>query len=55
MTDIEISTLEHASRTSIAWVPEGYDGQTHFPAVLAAIVPAMLIIAFTASLLFFLA
>lgn len=51
MTQIEISNLEHASRTAFAWSPEGYDGRTHFAAVIAAIVPAVGILAIAASML----
>ena len=51
MTETEISTLEHAGRTSIAWVPEGYDGQTHYSAVITAIAPALFIVALAAGLL----
>lgn len=52
MTDTEISTLEHAGRTSIAWVPEGYDGQSHYAGVIAAITPALIIVALAVGLLF---
>ncbi|WP_417308256.1 hypothetical protein [Devosia sp.] len=51
MTQVEISNLEHASRTAVAWSPQGYDGRTHYLAVVAAIVPAVGILAIAASLL----
>lgn len=51
MTQAEITSLEHASRASMAWVPEGYDGRTHSGAVLGALVPAMAILAAAAGLL----
>ena len=40
MNNHEIATLEHAGRAALAWIPEGYDGRTHYAAVLAAILPA---------------
>lgn len=45
MTNREIDTLENAGRSAFAWVPEGYDGRTHFTAVFAALVPAIGILA----------
>lgn len=51
MTQIEIANLEHASRASFGWVPEGYDGRTHYGALLTAIVPALGILAVAATLL----
>jgi hypothetical protein len=35
----------------MAWVPEGYDGKTHYGALLAAIVPAFGILCVAAALL----
>lgn len=52
MTQIEIANLEHAGRSAMAWVPEGYDGKTHYHALLGAIVPAIAILAAAAALLF---
>jgi hypothetical protein len=52
MTQTEITALEHAGRTAMAWSPEGYDGQVHLGAVLAAIVPAIGILAAAAAFLF---
>jgi len=51
MTQIEIANLEHASRSAMAWVPEGYDGKTHYNALLGAAVPAIAILAAAAALL----
>ena len=51
MTRLEIANLEHAARWAVAWIPEGYDGRTHYGAVLAAIVPAVGILAVAATLL----
>lgn len=52
MTQIEIANLEHAGRSAMAWVPEGYDGKTHYDALLGAMVPAVAILAAAAALLF---
>lgn len=52
MTQIEIANLEHAGRSAFAWSPEGYDGRTHFAAFLAALVPAVGILAVAGTLLF---
>jgi hypothetical protein len=52
MTNHEIATLEHAGRSAFAWTPESYDGRTHYGAVIAALVPAVGIIAVAATLLF---
>jgi hypothetical protein len=49
---MEIDVLEHASRTAMAWSPEGYDGRIHFGAVLGALVPAIGILAAAAAFLF---
>ena len=51
MTQIEIANLEHAGRSSMAWVPEGYDGRTHYDALLGATLPAVAILAAAAALL----
>ena len=51
MTQIEIANLEHAGRSAFAWTPEGYDGKTHFTEVLAALVPAVGILAVAGTLL----
>ncbi len=52
MTQIEIANLEHAGRSAMAWVPEGYDGKTHYDALLGAALPALAILAAAAALLF---
>ena len=49
MTNMEL--VEHASRTVTAWAPEGYDGHTHYGALLAAVAPALFIIGVAAGLL----
>jgi hypothetical protein len=51
MTQIEIANLEHAGRSAMAWVPEGYDGRTHYGALLGATIPAVSILAAAAALL----
>lgn len=51
MTRQEIANLQHAAHPAVAWFPEGYDGRTHYGAVLAAIVPAVGILAVAATLL----
>ena len=51
VSTIEIANREYASRTAIAWRPEGYDGKTHYAAVIAAVVPAVGILAVAATLL----
>jgi hypothetical protein len=51
MTQLEIANLEHASRSAMAWVPEGYDGKTHYGALIGALVPAIGILAAAAALL----
>ena len=52
MSHHEIATLEHAGRSAFAWTPEGYDGRTHYGAVIAALVPAIGIVSVAAALLF---
>jgi hypothetical protein len=52
MTQMEITALEHAGRSAMAWSPEGYDGRIHFGALLGAIVPAIGILAVAAAFLF---
>ena len=51
MTQIEIANLEHASRASFGWSPEGYDGKTHYRAVLTAALPALGIVIVAATFL----
>ena len=51
MSQIDIANLEHASRASFGWAPEGYDGKTHYRAVLTAALPAIGILAVAASFL----
>lgn len=52
MTQIEIANLEHAGRSAMAWVPEGYDGRTHYDLLLRAAVPALAILVVATVLLF---
>lgn len=52
MTQMEIDSLEHASRAALAWSPEGYDGRIHLGAVLGAALPALCILAVAAAFLF---
>ncbi len=52
MTQMEINTLEHASRSAMAWSPEGYDGRVHLGALVGALVPALGILAVAAAFLF---
>ena len=52
MTQIEIANLEHAGRSAFAFSPEGYDGKTHFTGLLAALVPALGILAVAGTMLF---
>ena len=52
MTQIEIDALEHASRSTLAWSPEGYDGRVHVAALLGAMVPAITILGIAAAFLF---
>ena len=52
MTQMEITALEHAGRSAMAWSPEGYDGRVHFGALLGAIVPAIGILSVAAVFLF---
>jgi hypothetical protein len=48
---MEISALENASRTSIAWSPEGYDGQRHVTPIVMALAPAIFLIGIAAFVL----
>jgi len=52
MTMMEINALEHAGRSALAWSPEGYDGRVHLGAVIAAMLPAVGILAAAAAILF---
>ena len=52
MTQMEINNLEHASRSVMAWSPEGYDGRVHLGALVGALVPALGILAVAAAFLF---
>jgi len=52
MTRMAINVLEDAGRAAMAWSPEGYDGRVHLGAVLAALVPAIGILAAAAAFLF---
>ena len=51
-TQIEIANLEHAGRSAMAWVPEGYDGKTHYGLLAAATIPALAILAVAVALVF---
>ena len=51
MTPREIASLEHASRSALAWVPEGHDGRSHAGPLIVAFVPAIGILAACATLL----
>lgn len=50
MTNIDIKALEHAGRSAMVWT-EGYDGETHYAAVLKALAPALFILAAAAGLM----
>ena len=52
MTQMEIDSLEYASRAALAWSPEGYDGRIHLGAVLGAALSAFCILAVAAAFLF---
>ena len=45
MTHMEITALENAGRSAMAWTPEGYDVVVHYGAVLSALVAAIGILA----------
>jgi hypothetical protein len=49
---MESNALDDAGRAAMAWSPEGYDGRLHLGAVLAALVPAIGILAAAAAFLF---
>lgn len=51
MTPSEIANLEHASRSALAWAPEGDDGRSRYGTLLTAVVPAVGILAACAALL----
>jgi hypothetical protein len=51
MTQMEITALENAGRSAMAWTPEGYDGVIHYRAVLGAMLVAFGILAAAATLL----
>ncbi|WP_375452500.1 hypothetical protein [uncultured Devosia sp.] len=53
MTNMEIKALDDAGRTSMVWSPEGYDGQTHYGAVLRSLVPSLLILMAVVALMMF--
>ncbi|WP_157959739.1 hypothetical protein [Devosia submarina] len=50
MTHMEIKALEHAGRTSMVWT-EGYDGESHYGAVLKALAPALFILVVATALM----
>jgi hypothetical protein len=52
MTHLEMTNIEHASRTATAWAPESYDGETHYGTLLTAVAPALFIIGVAAAMLF---
>jgi hypothetical protein len=49
---MEITALENASHSAKAWMPEGYDGHTHYASLLAALVPALVILGIATYLLY---
>ena len=51
MSQSEITSLEHAGRSAMAWVPEDLEGKTHYGAVLGALLPAAAILFVAAALL----
>lgn len=51
MNRAEIANLEHASRAAMAWIPEGADDNSHSRSLIAAVVPAIGILAVAAMLL----
>ena len=51
MTQIQIANLEYAARSALAWQAEGYDGRLHYRTLVAALVPAVGILAVVAVLL----
>ena len=51
MTPKEIASLEHASRSALAWVPDAPDEHRGVGSLIAAAVPAIGIIAASAALL----
>lgn len=51
MTRAEIAHLEYAGRFAWGWSPEGSDGRLHYGPVLAALVPAVGILAVAGTLL----
>lgn len=52
MTQMEISTLEHAGRAAMAWSPDGDVARLHLGTLLRATLPAIGILAAAATLLF---
>lgn len=53
MTNMEMSQLENSTRVSTVWSPEGYDGHVHVLPLLAALLPALFIVAAAAGFLYF--
>ena len=51
MTRDEIAKLEHASGVAIAWVPEAHDDRVRSGMLLAALIPAVGILAVATTLL----
>lgn len=53
MTHLEFKALENTNRSALAWSTEGYDGETHYAAVLKALAPALFILAAITGLMLF--
>ena len=51
MTQVKIASLQSINHPTFGWDPQGYDGRVHYGAVLAAVVPAIGILAVAATLL----
>lgn len=52
MTQLEITTLEHAGRSAMAWSPEGSDGRFAPGSLIGRIMPVIGILALVAVFLF---
>lgn len=55
MTPSEIRNLENASRSALAWSPEGNDAEAQLQDLFKAILPGLAILALAASILFLVA
>jgi hypothetical protein len=51
MSHRELSAVQHRSRAAAAGVREGYDGRTHYRAVMTALLPAAAILFAAATVL----